>query len=130
MENAEYWSSIGTPLYMSPQVFEETKFSSKCDIWSLGILLYELLYGNTPWYASSPINLLKKIQNEPLEFPVKPLRSKIIKELISMMLVNEEKGRINWPRIFEHDLVKLDKVFLFSLYISFFIIFLRIKSLN
>jgi len=29
------------------------KFSSKCDIWSVGIMLYEMLYGHTPWDGNS-----------------------------------------------------------------------------
>lgn len=31
---------IGTPLYMAPEVFEKSKYSSKCDIWSLGKKLH------------------------------------------------------------------------------------------
>ena len=31
---------LGTPLYMSPQILQETAFSSKCDVWSVGMLFY------------------------------------------------------------------------------------------
>ena len=47
--NYEMFESIvGTPMYMSPQLFEG-KYTSKTDIWSLGLILYEMLYGTIPW---------------------------------------------------------------------------------
>lgn len=51
MEERGTWSLSGTPLYMAPQILEGDTFSSKCDIWSLGMLFYELLYGILPWNA-------------------------------------------------------------------------------
>ena len=44
---------LGTPVYMSPQLLEKKFYTSKCDIWSLGILLYELLYNSSPFPANS-----------------------------------------------------------------------------
>ena len=49
MNDAYKYSRVGTPLYMSPQIIEGENFSSKCDVWSVGVLYYEMLYGNTPW---------------------------------------------------------------------------------
>jgi serine/threonine-protein kinase ULK/ATG1 len=53
MEESDIFTLLGTPLYMSPQILEAGKFSSKADIWSLGMLFYEMLYGKTPWNANS-----------------------------------------------------------------------------
>lgn len=46
---------------MSPQILEETVFSSKCDIWSLGMVFYEMLYGKTPFTGKTPGQLLTNI---------------------------------------------------------------------
>ena len=41
--------NVGTPLYMSPQTIMSNKYSEKSDMWSIGVLYYELLYGEVPW---------------------------------------------------------------------------------
>ncbi len=53
MDQENYWSRLGSPLYMAPQILENVKFSAKCDIWSVGVLFYEMLYGKTPWMGDT-----------------------------------------------------------------------------
>ena len=53
MEGQDKFTLLGTPLYMTPQILDQKKFNSKCDIWSLGVMFYEMLYGCTPWNAKS-----------------------------------------------------------------------------
>ena len=53
MNDPSYFSRVGSPLYMAPQILEGQPFSSKCDIWSLGVMLFEMLYGKTPWEGDS-----------------------------------------------------------------------------
>jgi serine/threonine protein kinase len=40
---------LGTPLYMSPQILNNENYSIKTDVWSLGIIFYELVSGVHPW---------------------------------------------------------------------------------
>ena len=42
-------TSVGTPLYMSPQVLLHQPYNIKCDVWSLGVILYRLLCWILPW---------------------------------------------------------------------------------
>lgn len=40
--NAQRDTQVGTPLYMPPEMFQEKQYSTNADIWSLGVLLYEM----------------------------------------------------------------------------------------
>ena len=42
-------TTCGTPLYASPELVETGSYDSKVDIWSIGVLTYELLYGEPPF---------------------------------------------------------------------------------
>ncbi len=44
-------SIVGTPLYMSPQLLKRLKYTNKSDLWSIGLIYYEMLQGRTPWPA-------------------------------------------------------------------------------
>lgn len=52
---------IGTPEYLSPEQCEGHPIDGRSDIYSLGVTLYELLSGKTPYYADTPVSMLMKI---------------------------------------------------------------------
>lgn len=60
---------VGTPIYMSPQVLAQKNYTDKTDIWSLGILFYELLFAKLPYYGSNEEALYKVIMKSPLSIP-------------------------------------------------------------
>lgn len=41
--------NVGSPLYMSPEALKKNIYSIKNDIWSIGIMAFEMLHGETPW---------------------------------------------------------------------------------
>ena len=57
---------LGSPLYMAPQILAKEKFNSKCDVWSVGIMFYEMLYGKTPWTGKDLGDLRDNILKRPL----------------------------------------------------------------
>ena len=59
-------SILGTPDYMSPEQCEGKPLTFASDLYSLGIILFELLTGETPFDADSPLAILQKHINEPV----------------------------------------------------------------
>jgi serine/threonine-protein kinase ULK/ATG1 len=60
---------LGSPLNMAPEVLNGSEYDSKADIWSIGTVFYELLFGRPPFTAGNMIDLLKNIKSKPLEIP-------------------------------------------------------------
>ena len=49
---------LGSPLNMAPEILNNEKYDSKVDVWSLGTVFYELLFGKPPFVAGNIIDLL------------------------------------------------------------------------
>ncbi|CAD8122008.1 unnamed protein product [Paramecium sonneborni] len=109
MNDPAYFSRVGSPLYMAPQILEGQPFSSKCDVWSMGIMLFEMLYGKAPWDGDNQYSLLQNIKKTALVLPDAPVRSDKIKQLLRHMLVVQEKDRYSWEQIFNHEIIQIQE---------------------
>jgi len=66
---ADSGAIVGTPTYMSPEQGEGEAGDERSDVYSLGVMLYELTTGNPPFSAESPISVILKHLDEPLPAP-------------------------------------------------------------
>ena len=84
-------STVGTPKYMSPEQARGMKVDGRADLYSLGVMLYEMLTGKPPFSAGDTISLAIKHCQE----PVPPLPSHLhrYQPLLSKLLAKEVKNR-------------------------------------
>lgn len=57
---------VGSPIYMAPEVLKNEIYNSKADIWSMGVVLYEILYGVCPFEEKTITKLVNLIDHRPL----------------------------------------------------------------
>lgn len=63
MDNPVNLTALGTPMYLPIQILNQQKYSSKCDVFSTGVMLYEMLTGRHPFYHDKrPTNLQSLVQ--------------------------------------------------------------------
>jgi len=86
---------VGTPEYMSPEQAEGKKVDARSDIYSLGIVLYELLTGRKPFSADTPMAVIVKQLRDPLPDPRKfiPDLPKSIEQMLFKALAKQPNDR-------------------------------------
>ena len=105
IDNKTMITSIkGTPLYMAPELLKEYPYNKKADLWSLGVILYELYVGQPPFYTNNFQTLLHKIAKEEIRYP--DSMSPEFKDFLKGLLVKNPKDRWDWPKILAHSFLK------------------------
>lgn len=85
----------GTPAYMSPEQAMGEKVGIQADIFSLGVVLYEMLTGSTPFTAETPLAIMLKMVNEPLPAPrtINPLIHPALERVVLKSLSKDPADR-------------------------------------
>ena len=96
---------IGTPYYMSPEIFKNKPYSYKSDVWALGCVLYELTTLNHAFDANSLNGLAQKIIKGRYP-PIDARYSRYLRELIAHMLLPEPKQRPDLDEILKKPFIR------------------------
>lgn len=85
----------GKPEYLSPQLLNKEKFTNKCDIWSIGVIYYEMITGKVPFaIQKNIIETLTTINKGKVDFPSNI--SGESKSFIEGCLQPSEEKRFSW----------------------------------
>ncbi|KAI3820454.1 hypothetical protein L1987_08001 [Smallanthus sonchifolius] len=95
---ARSMSFVGTHEYLAPEIIKNEGHGSAVDWWTLGIFLYELLFGKTPFKGSGNRATLMNVVGQPLRFPESPVVSFSARDLIRGLLVKEPQHRLAYKR--------------------------------
>ncbi|WP_420645199.1 serine/threonine protein kinase [Candidatus Leptofilum sp.] len=89
-------SLVGTPTYMSPeQVYGDKQLDGRSDIYALGVILFQMLTGNTPYDADTPARMMMKHVMDPIPeiLTVRPDLPPACNDIISKAMAKERDER-------------------------------------
>ncbi|CAM6054097.1 unnamed protein product, partial [Sphagnum tenellum] len=92
----------GTLDYLSPEMVEGKEHDAGVDVWSLGILCFEFLFGTPPFEEKGHSDTYKRIVRVDLRFPSKPVISAAAKDLICQLLVKDSSQRLPLQKVVSH----------------------------
>ncbi|NXJ81358.1 ULK3 kinase, partial [Trogon melanurus] len=127
----------GSPLYMAPEMVCRQQYDARVDLWSVGVILYEALFGRPPFASRSFAELEEKIRSDravevtwvgtsfpmlglwrgpvvsssfPPQLPSRPLLSPECRDLLGQLLERDPAKRISFEHFFAHPFVDMEHV--------------------
>lgn len=98
----------GSPLYMGPEIILTRTYDARADLWSIGVILYECLFGKAPYSSSSLEELIEKVKNkQQIDIPHNSKISSECEDLLTRLLQHDPDDRITFIDFFNHDFVDL-----------------------
>ena len=96
----------GSPIYMAPEILIKRlrkPYTSKVDIWSLGVIIYQLLFQKFPFFGESMVSLINDVwKKKGIPSDIDTIKDDNLKDLLKKIFVLEPKQRINWNSYFKH----------------------------
>lgn len=95
---------LGTPLYMAPELVKHERYSEKVDVWSLGVIVYQLLCGKTPFDGKNLNRINQNICNKEVTFNNRSWQhiSDNAKNFIKLCLEKDQYKRPSISELFDH----------------------------
>jgi len=102
LENDRLTDTVcGSPIYMAPEVLGSNLYGVKSDLWSVGIILYQLIYRRHPYVFNNVIELIREINTRKVRYPACDVSQHCI-DLLRGLLQTRTDNRISWGAFFVH----------------------------
>lgn len=92
-------TSLGTPLYMAPEIFEGKAYSHKVDVWALGVTFYAMLTGNTPFTGTDKRDFKRNLTRGSYNLPKKLKLSTLGLDFLNRCLQHDAELRPTWDEL-------------------------------
>lgn len=91
---------------MAPEILLKQCYDASADLWSIGVILFECLFGKAPYSSKSLDELLVKIKSQqPIQIPRSHKISANCEDLLMRLLQHDPKKRITFQEFFDHEFV-------------------------
>uniref|UniRef100_A0A182N0V6 Serine/threonine-protein kinase ULK3 n=1 Tax=Anopheles dirus TaxID=7168 RepID=A0A182N0V6_9DIPT len=100
--NQENTAVKGSPLYMAPEILLHRSYGPAADLWSVGVILYECLFGAAPYSSTTLHELAGRIhRNDPIAIPTRPPITPDCRQLLTRLLQRDPARRITFDQFFD-----------------------------
>ena len=86
---------------MAPEILKRLEYNYKCDLWSIGIIIYKLIFCKSPFSGETETSLINNIENLGNKY-LKKIGNKNLDDLIEKLLEKDKKNRLNWDEYLNH----------------------------
>ena len=90
---------LGTPATMAPEIMMNLPYDEKSDLWSVGVMMYQLYYKEIPYDGMTETEILNKIKSNT---PYKQPEDKYFRDLLNKIFVINPQNRLSWDEYFNH----------------------------
>jgi len=105
-ENDLTFTGLGTASTKAPEIWEGEPYNSKVDLWSVGVIIYQLHFKDLPYKGNNENELYKQIKEN---VPYKKSEDLILRDLLDHLLVKDPSKRYSWEDYFNHPFFKEEK---------------------
>ena len=102
---SKFMTHAGTQLIMAPEILNGKNYNNKCDLWSLGIIIFQLYTKKFPYSHPVEKGILEQIEKKG-KTVLNVISDEKLKDLLSKLLESDPEKRISWKKYFKHSFFK------------------------